>query len=106
MACSHLTVRLEKNNLAYSLLRDKFSVLGYSRCEVLSVSDLKDAFHSLRLLENSERFCGILPYFRSASYLYQKMPMGLNISINMAIIYKHDLCDNSLVATAPGILGI
>ena len=42
--------------------------------------DLKDAFHSLRLSENSKRYCGILPYFGSSSYLYQRMPMGLNIS--------------------------
>ena len=41
---------------------------------------LKDAFHSLRLSENSERYCGILPYFGSTSDLYQRMPMGLNIS--------------------------
>ena len=46
----------------------------------MSVLDLKDAFHSLRLTENSERYCGILPYFGSASYLYQRMPMGLSIS--------------------------
>ena len=40
----------------------------------------KDAFHSLRLTENSKRYSGILLYFGSASYLYQRMPMGLNIS--------------------------
>ena len=57
-----------------------FSVLGSSKCDVLSVLDLKDAFHSLRLSENSKRYCGILPYFGSTSYLYQRMPMGLNIS--------------------------
>ena len=67
----HLNVRIVKNNLAYPLLKDTFSVLGSSRCEVLSVLDLKDAFHSLRLLGNSKRFCGILPYFCSALYLYQ-----------------------------------
>ena len=70
---------LEKNNLAYPLLKDTFLVLGSSRCEILSVLDLKDAFHSLRLLENLKRYWGILPYFGS-SYLYQRMPMGLNIS--------------------------
>ena len=48
----HLNVRIAKNNLAYHLLKDAFSVLGSSRCEVLSVLDLKDAFHLLRLLEN------------------------------------------------------
>ena len=55
-------------------------MLGNSECEVLSVLDLKDAFHSLRLSENSKRYCGILPYFGSSSYLYQRMAMGLNIS--------------------------
>ena len=54
-------------------------MLGGSKCEVMSVLDLKDAFHSLRLMENSKKFCGILPYFGSPSYLYQRMPMGLNI---------------------------
>ena len=75
----HLNVRITKNNLAYPLLKDTFSVLGSSRCEVLLVLDLNDAFHSLKLLENSKRYCGILPYFGSTSYLYQRMPMGLNI---------------------------
>ena len=49
-----LNVRIEKNNLAYPLLKDTFSVLGSSKCEVLLVLDLKDAFHSLRLSENSK----------------------------------------------------
>ena len=76
----HLNVRIAKNNLAYPLVRDTFSVLGNSKCEVLSVLDLKDAFHSLRLSGDSKKYCGILPYFGSSSYLYQRMPMGLNIS--------------------------
>ena len=76
----HLNTRITKNNLAYPLLRDTFSLLGSSRCEVMSVLDLKDAFHSLRLSEKSQKYCSILPYFGSASYLYQRMPMGLNVS--------------------------
>ena len=84
-----LNVRIAKNILAYPLVQDTFSVLGNSKCEVLSVLDLKDAFHSLRLLEEAKTYCGILPYFRSASYIYQRMPMGLNLSpLNLAIIYK------------------
>ena len=50
----HLNVKIAKNNLAYPLLKDTFSVLGSSQCEVLSVLDLKDAFHPLRLSENSK----------------------------------------------------
>ena len=76
----HLNMRIPKNNLAYPLVRDTFSVLVNSKCEVLSVLDLKDAFHTLRLSENSNRYCGILPYFGSSSYLYQRMSMGLNMS--------------------------
>ena len=65
MDLRHLNVRIAKNNLAYPLVRDTFSVLGNLRCEVLSVLDLKDAFHSLRLSENLRKYCGILPYFSS-----------------------------------------
>ena len=73
-------MRIAKYSLPYQLLKDTFSVLGSSKCEVLSVLDLKDAFHSLRLSENSKKYCGRLPYFGSTSYLYQRMPMGSNIS--------------------------
>ena len=76
----HLNMRIAKNNLAYPLLRDTFALLGSSKCEVMSVLDLKDAFHSLKLSEKSMKYCGILPYFGGASYLYQRMPMGLNVS--------------------------
>ena len=65
----HLNVRIAKYNLAYPLVRDTFSALGNSKCEVLFVLDLKDAFHSLRLSENSKKYCAILPYFGSSSYL-------------------------------------
>ena len=50
----HLNVGIAKNNLAYPLVRDTFSVLGNSKCEVLSVLHLKDTFHSLRLLEETK----------------------------------------------------
>ena len=76
----HLNMRIVKNNLAHSLLRETFALLGSSKCEVMSVLDLKDAFHSLRLSEKSMKYCSILPYFGSASYLYQRMDMGLNVS--------------------------
>ena len=55
-------------------------VLRNSKCEVLSELDWKDAFHLLRLSEDSKRYSGLLPYILSASYIYQRMPMGMNIS--------------------------
>ena len=57
----HLNMRIAQNTLAYPLIKDTFTMLGSSKCEVKSVSDLKDAFHSLRLTESSKKYCGILP---------------------------------------------
>ena len=88
-------IRIVKNNLAYPLVRDTFLVLLNSKCEVLSVLDLKDAFHSLRLLEDSKRCCSILPYFGSASYIYQRMPMGLNISPSILQSYINTIIECS-----------
>ena len=80
-------MRIAKNNLAYPLLRDTFALLGSSKCEVMSVLDLKDVFHSLQLSEKLQKYCGIHLYFGSASYLYQRMPMGLNVSLPIWQMY-------------------
>ena len=89
----HLNIRIAKNYLAYPIAMDTFSVLGNSKCEVLSVLDQKDAFHSLRLSENSRKYCVILPYFGSSSYLYQRLPMGLNISPSIWQSYINAILD-------------
>ena len=52
---THQNVRITKNNLVYPIVRDTFSVLGNSKCEVLSVLDLKDTFHLLRFLEEAKK---------------------------------------------------
>ena len=76
----HLNTRIAKNNLSYPLIKDTFVTVGNSKYDVLLVLDLKDAFHLLRLSENSKKYCGILPYLGSAPHLYQRLSMGLNIS--------------------------
>ena len=48
----HLNMCIAKNKLVYQLLKDTFALLGSYKCEVMSVLDLKDAFHSPRLTEN------------------------------------------------------
>ena len=68
-------------------------MLGNSKYKVLSVLDLKDTFHLPRLSGNSKRYCGILPYFGSSSYLYQRMPMGLNISPSIWQSYGNAILD-------------
>ena len=90
---SNLNARIAKNNLAYPLVRDTFFVLGSLGCEVLSVLDLKDTSHSLRLSENYKKYCGILPYFGSTTYLYHRMPMGPNISPSIWQSYINMILD-------------
>ena len=82
-----LNTRIMRQNTATPLLRDIFKILGKSRCEVLSCVDLKDAFHSLSLTDKAKEFCGILPYFGSAHYRYEVLPMGLSISPQVWIAY-------------------
>ena len=73
-----MNTRIAKTNLAFPLVRDILTMLGSSICEVLLVINLKDAFHSLRLKEESKEYCGM--YFGSVSCLYQRTPMGTNTS--------------------------
>ena len=68
-------------------------MLGSSKCEVLSVLDLKDAFHSLRLSELSKNYCSILSYIGSTSHPYYRMPMGLNISLSLWKSYINSILD-------------
>ena len=87
----HLNSRIAKNNLAYPLVRDTFSVLGNSKCEVLSVLDLKDAFYLLRLLEEVKKYLWYLTIFwKCIIYIYiSKDAYGIkHIPLNLAIIYK------------------
>ena len=46
----------------------------------MSVIDLRDAYHTLRLTPNSQQYCSITPYYGSDTYLYQRLPMGLKVS--------------------------
>ena len=85
----HLNVRIAKNNLGYPLVRDTCSVLGNSRCEVLSVLDLKDAIHSLRLSENSKKLLWNTPIFWQLILFVPENANGIKyFSIHMAVLYK------------------
>ena len=60
----HLNVRMAKNSLAYSLVMGTFSILGNSKCEVLSVLDLKKKhfihYSFLRTQKGIVVYCHIL----------------------------------------------
>ena len=70
-------------------------MLGSSKCKVMSVLDLKDTFHSLRLMENSKKFCGILP-FLEALPTCTKDAYGIEyLPSHLAVLYK---CNIKLLA--------
>ena len=78
--------------MAFPLVRHTSSMLGSSKCQILSVINLKNAFHSWRLTEEL-KYHGILPYFDSATYLYQRMQMGLNISPTIWQLHLNTILD-------------
>ena len=50
-------------------------------------------FTCLDCQKTQKRYCGILLYFSSTSYLYQRMPMGLNISPSIWQSYINAILD-------------
>ena len=73
----HLNTRIAKNNLGISIgERIHLPHWEILNVKILSVLDLKDAFHSIRLSEKSKKYCGILPYFGSAIILVSENAHG------------------------------
>ena len=76
----HLNSRLVRLNCSFPFVRDAIQILGVSECELISVIDLRDAYHTLRLSIESQKYCGITPYYGSDTYLYKRLGMGLSVS--------------------------
>ena len=88
-----LNTRILRSNTGTPLLRDIFKILGRSRCEVLSCVDMTHACYSLSLTDKAKGYCGILPYFGSAHWRYEVLPMGLSISPQVWITYIENLLE-------------
>ena len=76
----YLNKRLVKLNMTFPLLRECIQAIGASQCEVMSVIDLRDAYHTLRLAPSSQQYTGITPYYGADTYQYLRMAIGLSIS--------------------------
>ena len=72
-----LNTRILRRNMAIPLMKDVLSILGNSKCEVMSCVDIKDACHSIPLTEKTKEYCGILPYFGNRIYWYEVLLMGI-----------------------------
>ena len=75
-----LNGKLVKINHAFPLVRDCIEQLDRKKCHYLSIIDLRDAFHTLRLALSSHKYCGITPYYGSPTYHYLCMGMGMSVS--------------------------
>ena len=75
-----LNEKLVKINHAFPLVRDCIEQLGRKKCHYLSMIDLRDAFHTLRLALSSQKYCGITLYYGSPTYHYLCMGMGMSVS--------------------------
>ena len=76
----HPNSRLARLNCSFPLVRDAIQILGASECELISVIDLRDAYHTLGLSAESQKYCVITPYYGSDLCLYQRLGMGLSVS--------------------------
>ena len=68
-----LNERLVRVNHAFPIVRDCLEAIGASKCEVMSLLDLRDAYHTLLLAEESQKYCGLTPYYGSPTYVYLRM---------------------------------
>ena len=64
----HLNSRLVTLQPSIPLVRNAIQILGASGCELLSLADLRDAYHTLRLSKQSQKYCGITPAFYGSYY--------------------------------------
>ena len=75
-----LNEKLVKINHTFLLVRDCIEQLGRKKCHYLSMIDLRDTFHTLRLALSSQKYCGITLYYGSPTYHYLHMGMGMSVS--------------------------
>ena len=75
-----LNEHLVRVNYAFLIVHDCLEAIGASKCEVMSVLDLRDAYHTLPLSKESQKYCGITPYYGCPTYVYLRMGMGMSCS--------------------------
>ena len=68
----HLNSRPVGLNCSFPLVQ----IPGASECELISIINLGDAYHTLRLSVQSQKYCGITPYYGSDIYIYQRPDNG------------------------------
>ena len=70
-----LNEQLVRVNHAFPIICNCLEAIGTSKCEVMSVLDLRDTYHTLPLAEESQKY-----YYGSPTYVYLCMGMGMSCS--------------------------
>ena len=85
----HLNVRIAKNNIAYPLVRDTFSVLGNSRCEVLPVLRSERCLPFLEIVRKFKKILWHTPIFWQLIIFVPEDANGIKyFTIHMAVLHK------------------
>ena len=67
-------------------------MLGSSKCKVMSVLDLEDAFHSLRLTEKFKEILWHTSLFQKPFLFVSKDAYGIEyLPSYLAVLYKHNI---------------
>ena len=70
-----LNMRILRRNTSIPLMKDVLSILGNSKCKVMSCADIP--YYCIPITEKNKEYCGILPYFGSPIYHYEVLLMGI-----------------------------
>ena len=70
-----LNKRLHNLSYPFPLVRDTLQTIGAAGSTVFTLIDIKEAFHSLRLHEDSQRYVAVSGY-HGRSFRYSRLPMG------------------------------
>ena len=76
----YLNSKIRWINHPFPLLSETIARIGHSNCTIMSVIDIKSAFHSLNLSERAQQYAGIASFNGGKHYYYRKCPQGLSVS--------------------------
>ena len=65
---------------AFPLVKDVLQSLSHLKASILSIFDLSDAYHTLKVAFESQQFLGMIPFQGALMYIYLRLAMGLSIS--------------------------
>ena len=81
----YLNTKVHKYNLPVPLVKEAIQIIGNSECTIFSKIDMKSAFWSLKLQEESQQYFGISTYAGGSHYKFKRLPQGF---INSAQIWQ------------------